>query len=117
MTKPAPFNWLSRSGAGRGNARPVVAVVLILLIALAIWKWTEWRARAEVGAAYGARVTCSCRYVEGRSAESCAGDTEPGMQIVSITEDPDTKSVTGSVPMMARRTARYRAGWGCLLDP
>jgi hypothetical protein len=99
------------------KARLATAGLVVLLIGIAVWKWTEWRARAEVGAAYGARITCSCRYVEGRSPESCAGDTEPGMEIVAIADDPKAKAVTGSVPMMARRTARFRQGYGCLLDP
>ncbi|WP_246524716.1 hypothetical protein [Sphingobium phenoxybenzoativorans] len=107
-------------GAGAGR-RPlwtyVAGAAAILLVALFAWKWSLWQARAAVGAAYGARMTCSCRYVEGRTAESCKGDTEPGMEIVTISDDPDGKAVTGSVPMMAKRTARYRAGFGCLLDP
>jgi hypothetical protein len=86
------------------------------LVVLMAWNWRAWAARAEVGAAYGARMTCSCRYVEGRAAESCKGDTEPGMEIVSISDSPEDKSVTAHVPMMAKRTARYRKGWGCLLD-
>ncbi|MGK2911286.1 MAG: hypothetical protein ACSLE1_16010 [Sphingobium sp.] len=87
------------------------------LVVAVIWNWRGWTAQAQVGAAYGARMTCSCRYVEGRDMQSCKGDTEPGMWIVSISDSPESKSVTAGVPLMANRTARYRAGWGCLLDP
>jgi hypothetical protein len=95
----------------------IAAAALLLLLALFVWKWNQWQARAAVGAAYGARITCSCRYVEGRSPGSCKGDTEPGMEIVTLSDDPQAKAVTGSVPMMAKRTARYKEGFGCLLDP
>ena len=88
----------------------------VLLLALVVWKWSDWRARAQVGAAYGARMTCSCRYVEGRDIGSCRGDIEPGMVMVSITDDPQDKIVRASVPAMASRTARFRPGFGCLLD-
>jgi len=91
----------------------------LLLLALLVWKWSAWHARASLSAAYGARMTCSCRYVEGRSMESCKGDREPGMmgRIASIADDPSHRAVTGSVMLTASRTARYRPGFGCLVDP
>lgn len=101
----------------RTGWRTIAFAFLLLLAGVLAWKWTVWRAHAEVGAAYGARMTCSCRYVEGRSMDSCKGDTEPGMHIVAIADDPHAMAVTGSVPIMATRTARYRRGFGCLLDP
>jgi hypothetical protein len=36
---------------------------------------------------------------------------------VFLSDDADTKSVTARVPLLASATARYREGWGCLLDP
>lgn len=96
--------------------RWAVIALCALLAALMIWNWRAMSARAAVGAAYGARMTCSCRYVEGRSAQSCKGDTEPGMWIVSIDDQPDSKSVKAHVPLLASRSARYKQGFGCLLD-
>lgn len=93
------------------------AAALLLGVALLVWKWSALEAEAQVGAAYGARMTCSCRYVEGRAMESCKGDMEPGMGMVTLSDDPAAKAVTGRVTLMASRTARYRAGFGCLLDP
>jgi len=95
-------------------ALAAIALALFLLLA---WNWTAMRARAAVGAGFGARVTCSCRYVEGRSMESCKGDKEPGMALVTLSDDPESRSVEASVPLLASHTARYRKGWGCLLDP
>lgn len=84
---------------------------------LLAWNWSAMRARAAVGAAFGARITCSCRYVQGRSMDSCKDDKEPGMWAVSLKDLPDAKAVNAAVPLLASRTARYRKGWGCLLDP
>ncbi len=97
--------------------RAAAIVLGAALLGFVVWKWSGWRARAQIGAGYGARMTCSCRYVEGRDARSCAQDSEPGMWIVAIADAPGEKAVRASVPLMAKRTARYRPGWGCLLDP
>ena len=72
---------------------------------------------AETGAAYGARTACSCRYVAGRSLKDCKKDFEPRMEAVFLSDDPDSKSVTGYVPLVASETARYRKGYGCVLEP
>lgn len=94
-----------------------VAGGLILTgIALITWNWPHLQARAEAGVGYGARIGCSCRYVQGRSLESCERDMEPGMETVWLDDDPAERRVTASVPLMARRAARYRPGFGCLLE-
>jgi hypothetical protein len=95
----------------------LACTIAMLLLGLLVWHWSALRDRAQLGAAFGARVTCSCRYVEGRAMGSCQDDKEPGMWIVSLTDRPDDRAVDASVPLMATRTARYRPGWGCLLDP
>lgn len=95
--------------------RYAALIMLALVAALFAWKWSAWRAQAVVDAGYGARITCSCRYVEGRTADSCADDTH-GIATVSITDLPEEKAVRATVPLMADRTARFRPGWGCLLD-
>jgi hypothetical protein len=97
--------------------RAAAIVVLAALIGWIAWNWSAWRAHARLGPGYGARMTCSCRYVEGRDMQSCDGDTEPGMWIVSIDDLPEERAVEASVPLLAERKARYRPGWGCLLDP
>src|SRR3546814_1616141 len=58
-----------------------------------IWKFPSLKAQAELGSAYAARVGCSCRYVQGRTLESCQSDFEPGMEMVSISQDPETKTI------------------------
>ncbi len=94
-----------------------MGALILLAAALLAWNWTDLRARAEVGAAYGARIGCSCRYVEGRAMASCEEDKEPGMALVRLTDRPKSRGVEARVPLLASRSARYRPGWGCLLDP
>lgn len=101
----------------RGGCLPWMILFALLLGGFLIWKFPAFRAQAELGSAYAARIGCSCRYVQGRSLESCQGDFEPGMEMVSLAEDPATRTITGSVPLLASRSARYAGASGCLLDP
>ena len=84
-----------------------IAIVLLLLLAF-FWNLSFIRGMSNVGSAYGAHIACSCRYIEGRDMKSCEGDKEDGMEIVSFSDDPDKKRVTGSVPLFAKEVAEYR---------
>lgn len=108
---------LGKTPSRWGGCLPWLLVLAVLLTGFAIWKFPSFKAQAELGSAYAARVGCSCRYVQGRSLESCQSDFEPGMEMVSLSEDPATKTVTGSVPLLASRSARYAGASGCLLRP
>ncbi|HEY1124248.1 MAG TPA: hypothetical protein VGE65_01335 [Sphingobium sp.] len=93
------------------------ALAALALLYLAI-NWPRWTARAEVATGFGARIACSCRYIEGRSLESCKGDFDglAGMGLVRFNDDPDHRAVQASVPLLARRKAMFRQGYGCLPD-
>ncbi len=91
------------------------AALLVALAGYAVWQFPTWLALAETGAAYGARIGCSCRYVQGRDIASCPTDFEPGMELVSIEDLPDSRAVRASVPLLASRTARYEGATGCVL--
>ncbi|WP_298402048.1 hypothetical protein [Sphingobium sp.] len=93
------------------------ALLLLALLGVLAWHWTSLSAQARLGTAYGARIGCSCRYVEGRAMGSCQDDKEPGMAMVRLTDLPEERAVKASVPLIASRTARFKPGWGCLLDP
>ena len=71
---------------------------------------------ADVGTAYAARVACSCRFVGGRSLEDCEKDKLAGMELVSLSDDPEAQSVTASFPLVTSNTATYREGYGCVLE-
>ena len=94
--------------------------VLVVALALAALGWL-YRAPlygfAETGAAVAARTACACRYVAGRSLKDCKKDFEPRMEAVFLSDDEDSKSVTGYVPLISSETAHYRKGYGCVLDP
>ena len=71
---------------------------------------------AGVGAAYSARVACSCRFVAGRDLDDCAKDKLAGMELITLSEDAEAKSVTARFPLIKSETATYRKGYGCMLE-
>lgn len=105
-------------GGGRRGARSLWLMGGLLAAGLAAWLWGDAaRERAVAAAAYGARTACSCRYIGGRDLESCARDFVPGMEAVFLSEDEEARAVTATVPLVASDTARFRQGYGCVLDP
>lgn len=114
---PATGRDRTRNPGRWGGCLPWAILIGVVLAGWLVWKFPSFKAQAELGSAYAARVGCSCRYVQGRSLESCQSDFEPGMEMVSLSEDPDTRTITGSVPLLASRSARYAGASGCLLDP
>lgn len=52
-----------------------------------------------------------------RSLDDRAKDFEPGMELVSLSEDRKARSVTARFPLLGGTTATYREGWGCVLEP
>ena len=89
---------------------------LALLLGLGAFFRAPLTGYAGVGAAYGARVACSCRFVGGRSLADCKKDFEPGMELVTLSENRAARSVTARFPLLASETATYREGWGCVLE-
>jgi len=101
--------------------RPRYLLRLLAIIALAlggaVWAFREpIKGYGGIASAYSARVACSCRYVGGRSLEDCGKDKLPGMEMVTLAEDDETKSVTARFPLVAEATAKYRKGYGCVLE-
>ncbi len=92
-------------------------VAFLALAALLAAFWRPLTGFARVGAAYGAHVGCSCRFAGGRSLNDCAKDFEPGMELVTLSEDRNARSVTARFPLMGAATATYHEGWGCVLEP
>lgn len=95
-------------------------IMLLGLAAVALLVATFWaplNGYAQAGAAYGARVACSCRYVGGRDLGDCRKDFEPGMELIMLSEDAEARSVTARFPLLASETATYRDGPSCQLEP
>jgi hypothetical protein len=92
-----------------------LGIAALLITAFVIWNFASWKRQAEVGAAYGARIGCSCHFIQGRSLDSCATDFEPGMELVSIERVEGEQAIRASVPILASRTARFAGATGCVL--
>ncbi|MCZ8170512.1 MAG: hypothetical protein O9272_02115, partial [Brevundimonas sp.] len=67
MATPNPV--LYPQGPARRRRWPWLA--LAVLGGLLAWFWQPLSGYAHAGAAYGARVACSCRFVGGRSLDDC----------------------------------------------
>lgn len=94
----------------------VVLFIAVALAALAFLYRAPALGYAQTVAAYSARVACSCRFVGGRSLSDCKKDKLDGMELVTLAEDVEAKSVTARFPLIASDTATYREGYGCVLE-
>ncbi|MFT5330014.1 MAG: hypothetical protein ACI9KA_001091 [Parasphingorhabdus sp.] len=88
---------------------------LLILIAVLAYNYAPIKGQLNIGTAYGARVACSCHYVEGRDIEDCQKDFEPGMELIGLSVDEERKRVTASALMIESATAEFREGWGCMM--
>ncbi len=105
----------SKPGLGKmRTARNIALGILAVVVLLLVWNWGSIKGQARVGVAYGAHITCSCRYVEGRNMASCDTDKEAGMELVSFSDDPENRRVTASVPFLAEAVAERRGDFGCV---
>ena len=113
---------MAKTNSSASSRRPRYGLWLLALIALglggAAWAFREPIAGyGGIASAYSARVACSCRFVAGRTLDDCAKDKLPGMEAVTLRDDPQAKSVTARFPLVAEATATYREGYGCVLEP
>lgn len=100
-----------------GKAVMWITIIALLVAGLVVWSnRTTITGYADVGTSYAARVACSCRFVAGRSLEDCEKDKLVGMELVSLSDDEDAKSVTASFPLVTSNTATLRDGYGCVLE-
>ncbi len=97
--------------------RRILAFAALILGALLAFFWQPLNSYAILGAANGARISCSCHFLGGRSLTDCRKDFEPGMELVMLSADETAKSVTARFPLLSRQTATFREGEGCRLEP
>lgn len=71
---------------------------------------------ARIGAAYNAKITCSCIFVSGRSLESIEKEDLYTIPFARQTVDPENKTVTSSIYGISKK-AVFRPGMGCTLAP
>lgn len=74
-------------------------------------------ARPALG--FVAKVVCSDVFVGGATAAQALSDLpdEPIARLVRTQVDEQDRRVTASVPLVASRSAAYRDGFGCVLEP
>lgn len=103
--------------ATRTTRWALAGLALLIVLFLAI-NWPRWELRAQTAAGFGSRIACGCRYIEGRGLESCKGDFKglEGMGLVRFSDDPATRTIHASVPLLASRKASFKQGYGCLPD-
>ena len=70
----------------------------------------------DLGVGYAARVACGCHYIGNRPIGDCKKDFEPGMELIQLSNDPATKTVTASVPLITSRSVRFDAVLGCQVE-
>ncbi len=107
----------TRNTAARSSRMTWIVLAVIALIAVLAWTYREpARGYAEIATAYTARVACSCLFVAGRSLGDCKKDRLAGMELVTLVDDQQAKSVTARFPLISSDTATYREGYGCVLQ-
>jgi hypothetical protein len=116
--KSAAPSRTTRNGRGLFSRRWLQAALVLALVGGGVFYVNRGPllGDARAGAAYGARIGCSCRYIDGRELGSCKGDLEQGMGFVFLSENAEAKTVTARVPLLASATAEYRKDWGCVLE-
>ncbi len=92
-----------------------LGLVALIVAALSAYR-TQINGYAAAGTAYSARVACSCRFVGNRALGDCEKDQLAGMELISLSEDAEAKSVTATFPLIRSDTATYREGYGCVLQ-
>lgn len=122
ITKPKSSAAKTRSRTSGAGGQKSGRLPFILFSLAVVLGGLGWFYRAPIlgytsaGSSYSAHVTCSCRYIGGRSMEDCKKDRISGMELVSLSEDEEAKSVTARYPLLPSVTATYRKGFGCVLE-
>lgn len=86
---------------------------LVAALAFAAWSFRDEAAYAHIATGYAAKQTCSCRFVSGRTLESCIADfPADARDALSVTENGAT--VRASVLFGAiSAEATFEDEYGC----
>ena len=92
------------------------AVLLLIIAALAYGVYYCW-VSFPIISGYGAKISCSCVFIQGRSQESIEKEELGDMPVSlgSININHNDSSVTATVFGLAKRKAIFRNGLGCTL--
>ncbi|HEX6308416.1 MAG TPA: serine hydrolase [Longimicrobiales bacterium] len=95
----------------------LTATLTISVVGFAGTRAAAPMARPALG--FVAKVVCSNVFVGGAAPEQALSDLpdEPIARLVRTEVDEARRRVTASVPLVAERSASYRSGFGCVLEP
>jgi hypothetical protein len=114
MASPSITKRPKETGSKRRYIIWAIAAICLIAVAWFAYNYRGIKGQAELAAAYGAHITCSCRYIAGRELDNCKRDFEPGMDMLTVTDDPETKRITASIPFLAKAIAERRGAYGCI---
>lgn len=93
------------------------AAAIGLALAYATFGWyLPLRALVDIGAGTLSKQMCSCIYVANRSAEDCRADQFESLDPIPFEVDAEQQRVSAGIPLLGRRTAVHRAGFGCAFE-
>lgn len=101
-------------------AVPAAAAALLALLALAGLTPAFLYHGPAVAAGMGAKLLCSAEHVTGQARDAARADLaqySPLLARLRVERDPQARAVAASLFGLARRTARFRPGLGCALEP
>lgn len=86
----------------------------LVVIGAGLWAGRDTVDYARIAVGYGAKQTCSCVFVAGRSLDECMNDFHPGeADPIAFTQLDD--GVRASVLGVIRAEARFSPDYGCAL--
>lgn len=107
----------TRSGSKASRKWIWVFTLIALAVAASAWFYrAPIQGYAAAGTAYSAHVACSCRFIGNRTLEDCGKDKLAGMELITLKEDAENKSVTARFPLITSETASFKKGYGCVLQ-
>jgi hypothetical protein len=116
---PTPGPYLTRQP--RRWFRNIALLTALAVAAVLAWTWKGLRDDALVAAAYGAQHGCACRYVSRRPLQICEADLDAAglgrvAGLLSLSEDPGSRTVTAGVPLLGSQTATFDGRGACMLE-
>jgi CubicO group peptidase (beta-lactamase class C family) len=99
--------------------RSLVTVAVVAFLAAVLIAARAAAPFARPGLGYAAKIVCSSVFVGGMAPDRALADLpdEPVARLIRTRVDKHERRVHAAVPLVARREAVYRPGFGCTLEP